>query len=441
MWIVAAVDSAFTLWCSDGKPIDEARGGVGETARIIVDQLGFLDITQLDLDDDERAGPPLALHLGINADATFTSTLRGNLKPLPEVSAGDAAFLDSMIAANLVPYPNTDNRRGKSQDEIRALGQQLFPFSPCSFQLAMAVYDWTTESFARMVHVDMFRYTGLAIDGAAPVDQRSLAHTIWTCDWQSYTAQNAQFMASLLMQPAWSEFEVELQLLRVRADLQRAVDVENRLLAAALQSLPRTSILSQSQLFSGQLDMSHLEMDNFGISFMECPANNGPIYQPLKDTLRTALETYLAEGRTITTKVTWSFTDSIEGALHYSNGIILVLNCSYASCVWETVSYVTLLSDDPKKIEYTVPPGSLIEVQGVDEAVLGQRQFLVLTLRPLFRPVESDWEERSCSDLDEILPTTMTRDDVVRRIEMSNPGLERAHTVRKTGGRRCACIG
>lgn len=49
MWAIASINSHFTLWCSDGRPIDEVRGGSGESTRIIVDQLGFLDITQLNV--------------------------------------------------------------------------------------------------------------------------------------------------------------------------------------------------------------------------------------------------------------------------------------------------------------------------------------------------------------------------------------------------------
>lgn len=49
MWTIASIDSPFTLWCSNGRPIDEVRGGSGESSRIIVDQQGFLDITQLNV--------------------------------------------------------------------------------------------------------------------------------------------------------------------------------------------------------------------------------------------------------------------------------------------------------------------------------------------------------------------------------------------------------
>lgn len=49
MWAITIIDSPFTLWCSDGRPIDEARGGFGESSRIIVDQKGFLDITELNV--------------------------------------------------------------------------------------------------------------------------------------------------------------------------------------------------------------------------------------------------------------------------------------------------------------------------------------------------------------------------------------------------------
>lgn len=49
MWAITSIDSPFTLWCSDGRPIDQVRGGFGESSRVVVDQKGFLDITQLNV--------------------------------------------------------------------------------------------------------------------------------------------------------------------------------------------------------------------------------------------------------------------------------------------------------------------------------------------------------------------------------------------------------
>ncbi|KAL3451392.1 hypothetical protein BJX65DRAFT_293408 [Aspergillus insuetus] len=454
MWTITTVDSEFTIWCSDGESIlDVSRGGPGESSRLIVDGKGFLDITENNVqapnpdsefilvDGDlnmtqvqipsfpctidangmklyqssrrDVADLSVPLHLAITPDeATFTlSTIRevstsrsrisadssavtGKLKPLPHISAADAACFNTMIFSNLVPYAcDESDVPGKSHDEIRTLGLRLFPFSPYSFQLAMAIYDWTTASFARMVYVDMFRYSDLLIPGRVGgellttcIDHEGLTNAIWTSKWGPFTAQDAQFMASLLMEPAWSRLEVELQLLDVCDDLVRAVEVEGRLLAAAMRSLPRTSTLARPRLFSGQLDMAHLDIQSFGIEFVECPANQGPVCRPLRDTLNTALATYLAVGRTITTKVTWSFTDTVERALHYSNGIILLLDSfddDESPCVWDSVSYVTPLSNDPKKIEYTAPPGSQFRVLSSEEATYSDRQILVLTLQPI----------------------------------------------------------
>lgn len=366
--------------------------------------------------------------------------MNGTLKPLPQIAAADVDYLDSMIAANIIPYAESKEYPGKSHDEIGALGKRLFPFTPHSFQLAMVIYDWTTPSFARMVFWDMFRYSGLIVEGVTPIDYPGLARAIWTSNWGSYTSQNADFMASLLMKPAWSHLEVELQLLNVRQELQKAVEMEDRLLAAAMQSLPRTSILSKQQLFSGQIDMDHLDMDSFGIEFAECPANNGPIQQPLKDSLETALSTYLVKGKGITTKVTWSFTDNLQDAMHYSNGIVLVLNPSYESRVWETASYVTPLSNDPKKIEYTTSPGSRFLIQSVEEANYRDRKLLVLTLQPILNPAGTHSQSQSDHDIEEVLPPKPEKDDVVDLIEMCTHSPAIPHTVGNNSGRRCNCI-
>lgn len=46
MWYIASIRSSHKLWCSDGKALDDVRGGIGECSRIIVDKQGFLDITE-----------------------------------------------------------------------------------------------------------------------------------------------------------------------------------------------------------------------------------------------------------------------------------------------------------------------------------------------------------------------------------------------------------
>lgn len=49
MWHLAETNTPFTLWFSDGNPIGSVRGGSGLSSRLIVDQQGFLDLTEMDL--------------------------------------------------------------------------------------------------------------------------------------------------------------------------------------------------------------------------------------------------------------------------------------------------------------------------------------------------------------------------------------------------------
>lgn len=353
----------------------------------------------------------------------------------------DVAFIDSMIAQKYIPYPDVPDVPGKSEDEIRALGQRLFPFSPYSFQLAMVTYDWTTASFARMVLFKLFQYTShphVSKHRPAPLDQHGIANAIWTSNWDTFTSQDPDFMRTFIMKPSWCLLEVELQLLDVREEVQRASEIENRLLSAAIQSLPRTSIISKPQLFSGQPDMTSLDVENFGTSFLECPSNKGPVSKPLRDKLKNTLSTYLAEGKTVTTKAVWSFTDSIEGAIHYSNGILLVANFSGTSCVWDTASYITPLSTDPKKIEYIFMAGSQFEVQFVDEATLMDKEILVITIQP---KVSRQNPSVDSSTVDGIsFPHQLKKGEAVHLVEACISSREPPHTRNNLGGRRCDCI-
>ena len=309
-------------------------------------------------------------------------SVTGKLKPLPDVSFHDAAFLNAMIEAKYVPYQEEPNDvHGKAQEEIRALGQQLFPFSPYSFELAMSLYDWTTPSFTRLVYLKIFEYTGIDQD-PSPLDETSLARMIYASNWGPYTARNPAFMNSFMMFPASSERDVQEQLKAVAPKLHELSDVQNRLLAAGMQAMPRTSVDAHTQLFSGQVDIHELGLDHFGIEFLECPLNAGSIDRLLTQSFETVLNSFVSPGKIITTKMVWSFTDTLEDAMHYSNGILLVVHHPRDSAVWNAASYITPLSIDPAKTEYTFPPRCQFEVLSTKTATYEGKQIVVIELSP-----------------------------------------------------------
>ncbi|KAI0448575.1 hypothetical protein F5B21DRAFT_521617 [Xylaria acuta] len=475
MWCLTEVSPSFELWFSDGKPISEPRGNDGTSHRLIVNKQGFLDITEIPtssppaldangailslpgsnekeepLKRDVVPPPCIGLSLRLRSNGSFmlmstneiysstTTSVSGKLKPLPSVSAADVAFIDTMIESKYIPYQNIPDAPGKTVQEIKALGLRLFPFSPYSFQLAMCVYDWTTASFTRMVLLKVFEYTGIP-PPPFPLDQNSIAEQIWTSNWETYKPQNPDYMHSFMMKPAESLEEVKAQLGDGANDLHQLSTVENNLLSAALQSLPRTSVFQRPQLFSGQVDIAQMGLDHFGIEFLEYPLNDGPVGQELIIGFADVLHTYVSAGKTITTKMAWSFTDSVESALHYANGILLVANSPWESAVWDTVAYVTALSDDPNKIEYLFAPGTQFEVQSVEKATVNGTQVVVITLQP-----KSDENAAAKpalpSRVGQIRPSGLKTCQVLDLVEAENSLKGLSHSLNKTAGRRCACI-
>jgi hypothetical protein len=407
MWQFQSIEnpSGASLWFSDGEPLEVPRGGKGVSSRLIVEGQGFLDVTDfqngfpngpvMDMVNlngqvfNYTPNPSVDLTLSLPGNGTFSATqaskgitLSGQLKPLPVISAADVNDFNQMIEDNYVPYQNIPDAPGKTTAQIAALGLQLFPFTPYSFQLAMAVYDWTTASFTRVVLMKIFEYTSLG-SAPYPLDQASIAAAIWESNWGTYTPQNVDYMNSFMMVPANSLQNVQNQLAQVAPALQTFSDVENRLLCAAFQSLPRTSIVSEPQLFSGQVDISQLGTEHFGIEFLQCPLNDGPVGTPLQIPLEVALDTYIQVGQVITSKMVWSFGSSLEEAMQYQNGIVLTANPPNDAWVWDTVSYITALSDDPTKIEYTFAPGSSFEVLAVAQTTVQGKQVWSVTLQPL----------------------------------------------------------
>lgn len=408
MWQLRTIDnpSGAALWFSDGAPLTAMRGGSGASSRLIVDGLGFLDITDFQngfpngpvmdivdcngVDLDYTPNPSVQIDLSLSADARFAVTAVGSgqsgagaLKPLPTIDPADAAYLEAMIAQKYVPYQDIPDAPGKSAAEIRALGLQLFPFTPYSFPLAMSIYDWTTASFTRLVLMKIFAYTAMG-RSPPPLDQPGIAEAIWESNWNTYNPSNADYMRSFLMVPADSLQNVQTQLAAVADQLQRFADIENRLLAAGFQAMPRTSTVDQAQLFSGQVDIYQLGTEHFGIEFLQCPLNAGPAGVPLQIPLQQALDDYIQVGDTLTTKMVWSFGSTYEEALQYQNGIILIANPPPGAWVWDAASYITPLSDGPDKIEYTFAPGTSFLVQSVEWSQDGKGDPLCLiTLQAL----------------------------------------------------------
>ncbi|KAI0544659.1 hypothetical protein F4679DRAFT_516606 [Xylaria curta] len=479
LWCLSEVPPTLDLWFSDGKPISEPRGNDGASYRLIIKEQGFLDLTEIPtsplpmldvngaillhpdshgkkglLEHDVAPPPCVGLALQLRGNGSFTlmftdakigaenhssiASVSGDLKPLPSVSMADVAFIDTMIERKYIPYQNIPDAPGKTVEEIKALGLRVFPFSPQSFQLAMCVYDWTTASFTRMVLLKVFEYTGIP-PPPFPLDRNSLAEQIWTSNWETYTPQNQDYMHSFLMKPADSLEDVKAQLNDVASDLQQFSTVENNMLSAALQALPRTSVFQYPQLYSGQVDIAQMGLDHFGIEFLEYPDNDGPVGQELITRFADVLQTYVSAGKTITTKMAWSFTDSVESALHYANGILLVANFPQQSAVWDTVAYVTVLSDDPNKTEYLFAPRTQFEVQSVDRTTVNGTQVVVITLQPL--PNKTNVAKSSLVNrAQQSFPSGLNSSQIIDKVKTKTYTKGLPHDLNRTAGRRCACI-
>jgi hypothetical protein len=146
--------------------------------------------------------------------------------------------------------------------------------------------------------------------------------------------------------------------------------------------MPRTSLVDHPLLYSGQMDIQNLGSEHFATEFLQFPLNSGPVGVPLELPLQQALATFIVPGAKLTTKMVWSFGSSMEEAMTYQNGIILVAVPPAGSIVWDTVSYITPLSDDPTKIEYTFAPGTSFLVMNVETMTIQGKQVVVITLQP-----------------------------------------------------------
>ena len=382
------------LLSGGGVIVGVRRGPEGSSYRIIVVNKGFLDLVDTGRGRDgweiningslywyEGEG---SVTLTFNNDGTFVATgngnnITGNLHHLLTISKSDATLLQEMMEKKLVPYQNIPDAPGKTDEEITEAGKLYFPFagSTDSRILSYSVYDWTSPSFLRMVLFKVFRYTG--IEGK-PLDQPTIANLIWTSNWPPFTPKHQDFMHSFLMTTADSEEDVVCQLKKVHAQLYAYSEAQNNLLRIAFYSMPRTSTFKIRQLFSGQPDISNLGLDHFAAEFLEFPNNKGPVGASFELPFQKALTTVFKVGNTITTKSVMSFTEHQDYAMQYSNGILLVVSPPPNTILWTNASYITPLSDDPKKNEYTFVPGSKFLIQQVKKELISDKDVWVFKL-------------------------------------------------------------
>lgn len=378
---------------TDGNPIQAVRGPAGHSYRLDVDGLGFVDFTDVGHQPD---GPHYwklvvgdrdywydgqgAITLTVRSDGSYTLVGDGNkfsgmLTPFSTPSSSSLERFQWMIDNKYVPYQKIPDEPGRSTEELRRLGRQFFPFSPNSFELAMAVYDWTTADFTRIDLMRLFTYTGVENQ---PLDLDSIADGIWTSNWNTYNPRNKYYMNSFMMQPADSLDDVRSQLEEKKETLYTCNLGEIDVLLSALRSLPRTTCLSKPALYSGQVAIFNLGTHHFATYFEEMPANHDASLPSLDMPLTQALDSFIEPGKTVTLKTFMAFTDTYEDARHYSNGIILIVHPPAGAVTWEHTAYVTPLSDGPDKTEYLFEVGTRFDV--IDVQRNGDDGNVVITL-------------------------------------------------------------
>lgn len=384
MWIIkkisSNIDNKNGILFSDGCPLSKTRKGYGESYRLFIGTIGFVDFTCIQTDTEKSKSFCLIINdykyiyselgeLELTIIDNEKILVKGNgneftcnISMYPVIKSCDIAVFDWMFQNKYIPYQNIPDEPGKTTQEIRDLGKQFFPFSDNSFEMAMSLYDWTTADFTRIDFMNLFTYTGLK---GNPLDDDSVANSIWTANWPPYTPHNKDYMNSFLMKPADSIDDVQSQLNQKKEKLKECVSAESNIILASLKSMPRTSCIKIPNLYSGQVAISNLGSSHFATYFSEFPLNSNPDLLSLEMPLDKAISSFMGVGKDITLKSFMSFTDSYKDATHYSNGIVIIVSPPDGHHIWDSCAYITPLSDGPNKTEYLFEIGTSFRIEDI----------------------------------------------------------------------------
>ena len=119
----------------------------------------------------------------------------------------------------------------------------------------------------------------------------------------------------------------------------------------------------------------------FPIYFQEYPGNAGPVGKVMAMDLDVALDTFMAPSNVVILKTFISFTNSLNDAMHYQNGIVLMLSPPAQLRTWgDGITYITPLSDEANKIEYTFSPGANIQINSFEKKTVNQKQVTIIDM-------------------------------------------------------------
>ncbi|MEM7792577.1 MAG: hypothetical protein AAF546_14325 [Verrucomicrobiota bacterium] len=408
MWTLSQFDfpgDETKAYACDGYPIiNHPRGNEGVRYRFVAGTLGYLDIVDL---LKQPGGPEDyaltfngqlfwysgegSIEITIHVDGTFTVSGNGNLfshnlHELPLLEGPNVDGLRQMVTMKIVPYQNPPSGQPKTDAELQALADTYFPDNHYGFDMAMAIYDWTSANFIRQDLFHQLQYTG--IDGH-PLDLATIARVIWGCDYPGYSPSDPNFMNQFTMKPASSEADVYEQLLNVYQTIKPLAIAEMNVLKIALLNLNQPTVAAYPQLYRGAMPMTGgYNTSDFSPSMFEYGGNAGPISDPLVQAFNDALEDTLAPGRIITTKGPWSFSNDLDGAKVWQNGILITCNPPEGAIVWPSCADITPFSLNPDTFEINVPAVSRYRINSYEWITIKDKPVCHFTMTMLGYSVE-----------------------------------------------------
>jgi hypothetical protein len=250
------------------------------------------------------------------------------------------------ISPPIVPYQRP-SLTPKSPQEIRALGEEYFPNTLNSTDIALSIYDWSQPDFSRINSLLTFSRFIQDFEGF----------------WYAFEETPIK---CFIFGPPFPECSKDIFFVFRPLNLQWNL-AQVTLITYGLSLLPANASSDLPALYRGDVEFTKNLFCAQFVEFYNATQSNlpGDPWINFTTPLPTCVQDYFTPGSFVTTRVLWSTTSDYSTGLGYSRGVFFTILPPPPNQNWggKNIAAFTISTDDE---EYLYPPNSQFQIFSID---------------------------------------------------------------------------